>query len=94
MPLSPRTSIVGGAASTTRSACGPIAGPPFTPNEWLVPETRAADVLLDQKIAGEAHASQTRPLVELLGRAPYREWWRTESFRRAAPAWRSTCAAS
>jgi hypothetical protein len=43
-----------------------------------------ADDLIAVKIAAlEAHASQTRPLMELLGRATYREWWRTESFRSA-----------
>ena len=42
------------------------------------------DDLLDRKVAAlAAHASQTRPLIELLGPATYREWWRTESFRRA-----------
>ena len=47
--------------------------------------TRLADDLLDLKIAAlEAHDSQTRPLIELVGRATYREWWRTESFRGAS----------
>ena len=67
--------------------------PPFTPTEDLALNLHLSGALLDQKIAAlEAHASQTRPLVDLLGRATYRDWWRTESFRRAAPAWRSTCA--
>ena len=39
--------------------------------------------MLDLKVAAlEAHASQTRPLIELLDATTYREWWRTESFRR------------
>ncbi len=42
--------------------------------------------LLDLKVAAlEAHASQARPLVELVGPATYPEWWRTESFRRPRP---------
>jgi LmbE family N-acetylglucosaminyl deacetylase len=69
--------------------------PPLTPTDDLALRLELPDVLLDQKVAAlDAHASQTRPLVDLLGRATYREWWRTESFRRAAPAWRSTCTAS
>ena len=68
--------------------------PPCTPTADLALSLDLPDDLLDQKIAAlEAHASQTRPLIDLLGRATYREWWRTESFRRAAPAWRSTCVA-
>ena len=40
------------------------------------------DDLLELKLAAlEAHASQTRPLIELVGAAMYREWWRSESFR-------------
>jgi len=31
----------------------------------------------------EAHASQTTPLIELVGRPTYRDWWSTEFFRRA-----------
>ena len=58
--------------------------PPCTDAADLAHSTRLADDLLDLKIAAlEAHASQTRPLIELLGRATYREWWRTESFRSA-----------
>ena len=44
------------------------------------------DDLLDLKIAAlEAHASQTRPLIDLVGAATYREWWRSESFRAPRP---------
>jgi LmbE family N-acetylglucosaminyl deacetylase len=57
---------------------------PCTVASDLAHSTRLADDVLDLKIAAlEAHASQTRPLIELLGRETYREWWRTESFRRA-----------
>jgi len=58
------------------------------------PCTEAADLaysasLLDELLALKgaalrAHASQTLPLVDLVGADTYREWWRTESFRRAA----------
>jgi LmbE family N-acetylglucosaminyl deacetylase len=44
------------------------------------------DDVLDLKLAAlAAHASQTRPLVELVGASTYREWWRTESFRAPRP---------
>jgi hypothetical protein len=59
--------------------------PPCTEVSELARSTTLTDDLLDQKIAAlEAHASQTGPLIELLGPATYREWWRTESFRSAA----------
>ena len=58
--------------------------PPCTDGADLAHHVRLADDILDLKVAAlEAHASQTRPLVDRLGRATYREWWRTESFRRA-----------
>ena len=58
--------------------------PPCTTAVDLARSTRLPDDLLDLKIAAlAAHASQTRPLVELLGPATFREWWRTESFRTA-----------
>jgi LmbE family N-acetylglucosaminyl deacetylase len=60
--------------------------PPCTADGDLAVSTRLPDTLLDLKVAAlEAHASQTRPLIELLGPATYREWWRTESFRRPHP---------
>ncbi len=44
------------------------------------------DDVLDLKLAAlDAHASQTRPLIELVGSATYREWWRSESFRAPRP---------
>ena len=61
--------------------------PPSTSAEHLARSTRLTDDLLDLKVeALEAHASQTRPLIELLGPETYREWWRIESFRRASTA--------
>ena len=45
---------------------------------------RAARRAWRSKLAAlEAHRSQTGAVIELVGRAIYREWWRTESFRRA-----------
>lgn len=59
--------------------------PPCTASTDLAYRTTLSDQLLDRKVAAlRAHDSQTRPLAELLGAATYREWWRTESFRRAA----------
>ena len=56
--------------------------PPLTATADLARSTTLPDDLLDLKIAAlEAHTSQTRPLIELVGTARYREWWRTESFR-------------
>ncbi len=61
--------------------------PPCTSAAELALSTRLPDRLLDLKVAAlEAHASQTEPLIRQLGRPAYREWWRTESFRRANPA--------
>jgi LmbE family N-acetylglucosaminyl deacetylase len=63
--------------------------PPCTAAADLALSARLPDTLLDLKVAAlEAHASQTRPLIELLGPATYREWWRTESFRRPHIGWR------
>ena len=57
---------------------------PCTDPAGLARNTALPDDLLDLKVAAlEAHASQTRPLIDLLGPSVYREWWRTESFRRA-----------
>lgn len=68
----------------------------FYPGQPDVPRTSAADLvhhaalpddLLDVKVAAlTAHTTQTARLIELLGTATYREWWRTESFTRAASA--------
>jgi LmbE family N-acetylglucosaminyl deacetylase len=61
--------------------------PPRTEACDLVCNLRLRHRLLDGKIAAlEAHASQTAPLIELVGRPTYRRWWDTESFRRAEAA--------
>jgi LmbE family N-acetylglucosaminyl deacetylase len=58
--------------------------PPCTIAADLAQSTKLTDDLLDLKVAALlAHTSQTRPLIEMLGVATYREWWRTESFRLA-----------
>ncbi len=60
--------------------------PPCNDAADLVYATTLPDDLLDLKEAAlRAHTSQTAPLIERFGTATYREWWRTESFRRAAP---------
>jgi LmbE family N-acetylglucosaminyl deacetylase len=61
--------------------------PPCTELDGLVRTSSLLDNLLDQKISAlEAHESQTRPLINLVGRPLFREWWRMESFRRVDPA--------
>jgi LmbE family N-acetylglucosaminyl deacetylase len=58
--------------------------PPLTELIDLAHSRRLPDDLVDLKIAAlEAHTSQTRPLIDIVGTAAYREWWRTESFRAA-----------
>lgn len=55
--------------------------PPCTDVDDLSFNLQLDDDLLDVKYAAlQAHASQCGPLIELLGEADYREWWRTESF--------------
>ncbi len=61
--------------------------PPTTARTDLAHQLTLTDALLDCKMAAlRAHASQTTPLVELVGEEAYREWWRTESFRAATAA--------
>jgi len=58
---------------------------PSTPVSALVHHTTLPDDLAHLKVAAlAAHTSQTRPVIERLGLETYREWWRTESFIRAA----------
>jgi LmbE family N-acetylglucosaminyl deacetylase len=58
---------------------------PCTPISELVHHIALPDGLLDLKLAAlAAHSTQTSRLIELVGLETYREWWRTESFRRAA----------
>ena len=55
--------------------------PPCTPREELAARITLDDPILDRKIAAlRAHASQTTGLIDLVGLATYREWWRTEHF--------------
>lgn len=59
--------------------------PPCDDPSDLAHNVTLDDDLLDVKIAAlRAHDSQTSGLIELLGHATFREWWRTESFRSAA----------
>ena len=61
--------------------------PPCADPAELAYTTTLDDGLLDLKVAAlRAHASQTQPLMDLIGREAYREWWRTESFRSADSA--------
>jgi len=61
--------------------------PPCTDASGLVRNLQLDRRLLDRKMAAlQAHASQTSPLIELVGGSTYRAWWSTESFRRAAAA--------
>ncbi len=58
--------------------------PPCTELVDIEHHVRLTDELTDLKVAAlREHASQTTPLLELLGPADYREWWRSESFRNA-----------
>lgn len=58
--------------------------PPCTQPADLAWHMRLPDSLADLKVAAlRAHVSQTQPLIEQVGAATYREWWRAESFRRA-----------
>jgi LmbE family N-acetylglucosaminyl deacetylase len=58
--------------------------PPCTERSELAHHAVLPDPILDLKIAAlRAHDSQTRPLIDMVGAQTYREWWRTESFRRA-----------
>lgn len=60
---------------------------PRTPIEELVHHATMSDDLLDLKFAAlAAHTTQTALLIAKVGEPAYREWWRTESFRRAPVA--------
>lgn len=61
--------------------------PPNTPQDELCHAVSLSGRLLDTKIAAlRAHASQTAPLIELMGEHAYRRWWATEAFRAATPS--------
>jgi LmbE family N-acetylglucosaminyl deacetylase len=67
--------------------------PPCTENDALAGLLELDDVILDRKLAAlRAHASQTRPLVDLVGEETFRAWWSTEAFvdARTRPAPRSS----
>lgn len=58
--------------------------PPCTDEAELAHQLVLPDHLLEVKLAAlRAHASQTGPLIDLVGADVYREWWRTESFVQA-----------
>jgi LmbE family N-acetylglucosaminyl deacetylase len=60
--------------------------PPCTERGDLAHHITLSGDALDLKIAAlRAHESQTRPLIDMVGIDAYRNWWRTESFRRAEP---------
>jgi LmbE family N-acetylglucosaminyl deacetylase len=62
------------------------AVPPETPRDRLAAELVCAGELLDRKHdALRAHASQTRPLEDLLGTETFRSWFAVETFV-AAPS--------
>ncbi|MGZ4650882.1 MAG: PIG-L deacetylase family protein, partial [Kineosporiaceae bacterium] len=57
---------------------------PCTPDDEIVHAVRCDGDLADRKFAGlHAHASQTHPLIALLGEETYRAWWATEWSRSA-----------
>lgn len=62
------------------------SAPPMNPTSELVAQVHCTDDLLTRKNrALLAHASQTRPLENLVGAEVYRDWWATESFVAARP---------
>src|SRR5262249_23401791 len=63
---------------------GDQPAPPSTPLAGLARTSTLLDELLDMKMGAlMAHASQTSPLIDLVGLDVYRQWWRMESFRHA-----------
>jgi LmbE family N-acetylglucosaminyl deacetylase len=55
--------------------------PPATSPSDMVAQVHCTDDLLARKYAAlRAHASQTRPLEDLVGSDVYRDWWAVESF--------------
>jgi LmbE family N-acetylglucosaminyl deacetylase len=71
-----------------RSADEPAA----CPTDLIALSCELGDAELDRKRRALArHATQTRPLAELMGELTYRTWWRTESFRRPTASEAATC---
>ena len=61
--------------------------PPCTADRDLAARIALDSETLDRKMAAlRAHASQTTGLIEAVGAATYREWWRTEYFVAAQTA--------
>ena len=59
----------------------PGATPPSVRRVDLAYQLRCDEDLMDRKLAAlRAHASQTAPLIELLGVDRFRRWWACESF--------------
>ncbi len=55
--------------------------PPCTEADDLTHVVELDGIELDRKFAAlQAHASQTTDLIELVGEATFRSWWRTEAF--------------
>jgi LmbE family N-acetylglucosaminyl deacetylase len=62
---------------------------PCTPVRGLAHRlTCEGDLLQRKRVALDAHRSQTRPLVDLIGEGAFTAWWSTESFVSAARAGR------
>jgi LmbE family N-acetylglucosaminyl deacetylase len=67
-------------------------GPVSYDVEQLAFQVHLGDAELDRKRRALAHhGSQTEPLAQLMGEATYRNWWRTESFRRPTVVEASSC---
>jgi LmbE family N-acetylglucosaminyl deacetylase len=65
--------------------------PPSTPAEEAAGIVRCEGWLQERKQAAlRAHASQTQPLVDLVGEDVYRRWWSTEAFAHASTVWEAT----
>jgi LmbE family N-acetylglucosaminyl deacetylase len=65
--------------------------PPSTPAEDAAGIVRCEGWLHERKLAALlAHASQVRPLIELVGEDTYRRWWSTEAFADASRTVRGT----
>lgn len=61
--------------------------PPCTHPDDLAEVLALSDDLVERKFAAlRAHESQTAALIDLVGPATFRQWWRTEYFRRVDPA--------
>jgi len=83
--LTPEFHRAWGPLNTEVGLWMPGSAPPVTEWSQLAAEVRLSGRRLDRKHrALRAHASQTRPLEDLVGTARYREWWSTESFVAAA----------